>query len=511
MYQNASVANKSSAVRLTARLGAAALLSGFALAGVGLGTATADSSSDEANASRGSASAPRSSGTARPGRAHSPGSATSPRRAAASAPARSSADRSTHRTTTRTAVAPAAAVPAAPAVLTKPAPVSFPAAPSRAAAALATVTPHTGPTASASAVPKILAFLVSDGTLAHPDAGLLLGNGFGFDATSCVAGAACNGGHAGLLFGNGGNGWNGGAGGNSGMIGNGGNGGPGTATVNGGTGGNGGAALLFGNGGNGGNADRSALPGQGNGGNGGSAGFLLGSGGNGGNAATSANGGDGGSGGMLLGSGGSGGTGGPGGYQCAASPTCTINRAAGVGGTAGAGGLVLGSDGQQGAAALPLDSWLFTGYSPVYPVYVPVPPATAPGQNMINPDGTGAVYPDDTDPSKPYAIPGTVVPNVTLPAGAELGRWGYPGGSFLAPANTFLAQLSLPPISHVTPYFSYVVADPASLPPGLRIEQSQAAPWFGQPGGGIQYRITDLNNKDAPVQALLDSGFLTYR
>ena len=37
-----------------------------------------------------------------------------------------------------------------------------------------------------------------------------------------------------------------------------------------------------------------------------------------------------------------------------------------------------------------------------------------------------AALPDDKDPSKPYAIPGTVVEHVELPVGLELGRWGYP-------------------------------------------------------------------------------------
>src|ERR1700722_14128746 len=44
--------------------------------------------------------------------------------------------------------------------------------------------------------------------------------------------------------------------------------------------------------------------------------------------------------------------------------------------------------------------------------------------------------------------------------------------------------------------------------PGYHIEQSQAAPWFHQPGGGTQYRIIGPDGKDAPVDALLESGYL---
>ncbi|WP_319430553.1 TNT domain-containing protein [Mycobacterium sp. RTGN5] len=326
----------------------------------------------------------------------------------------------------------------------------------------------------------LLAVFVSNGTLSHPDAGLLIGNGFSFDGVTCAAATKCNGGSSGLLFGNGGNGFNGGVGGNAGLIGNGGAGGRGTTSINGG-----------------------------NGGNGGSAGLLLGNGGEGGSAATSATGGNGGRGALLFGVGGRGGIGGPGTVECA-NTECHVTNWGGVGGVGGAAGLFFGRAGAAGAQPLAQDSWLFQGYTAAYPVYVPVPPAPAPGQMQINPNGSGAVYPNDQDPSKPYAIPGTIVPDIQLPAGTPIGRWGYPGGAFLAPAGTHFAQLSLPPASQVSPYFSYVVKDPSALPPGIHIEQSQAAPWFGQPGGAIQYRLTYADGTDAPVQALLDSGYLGY-
>ncbi|BBY65044.1 hypothetical protein MHEL_32870 [Mycolicibacterium helvum] len=326
----------------------------------------------------------------------------------------------------------------------------------------------------------VVAIFVSNGTLSHPNAGLLIGNGFSFDGVTCASATKCDGGRSGLLFGNGGNGYNGGTGGNAGLIGNGGAGGRGFTTINGG-----------------------------NGGNGGSAGLFLGNGGEGGSAATGANGGNGGKGGLLFGIGGRGGIGGSGTVECATTE-CQVTNWGGLGGSGGAAGLFFGRAGAAGAQPLAENSWLFQGYTAAYPVYVPVPPATAPGNPEINPDGSGAVYPNDQDPSKPYAIPGTIVPDIQLPAGTPLGRWGYPGGAFLAPAGTHFAQLSLPPSSQVSPYFSYVVKDPSALPPGIHIEQSQAAPWFGQPGGAIQYRLTYADGRDAPVQALLDSGYLGY-
>ena len=66
--------------------------------------------------------------------------------------------------------------------------------------------------------------LVGNGTAAYPNGGLLFGNGFSYDASSCPAGKSCNGGHGGLI-GHGGNGYNGGDGGNAGWIGHGGRGG----------------------------------------------------------------------------------------------------------------------------------------------------------------------------------------------------------------------------------------------------------------------------------------------
>lgn len=145
---------------------------------------------------------------------------------------------------------------------------------------------------------------------------------------------------------------------------------------------------------------------------------------------------------------------------------------------------------------LPPESPLFDGYDPI-----------PPGPEFTNADGS-LIYPDDSLPDKPYAIPGTVVPDVQLPAGTELGRWGYPGGTYLAPEGTPFAELSLPPDSAGKPYFRYAVDDPTALPPGWRIEQSQAAPWFHQPGGGPQYRVIAPDGVEPSVESLRRSGYL---
>jgi Tuberculosis necrotizing toxin len=145
---------------------------------------------------------------------------------------------------------------------------------------------------------------------------------------------------------------------------------------------------------------------------------------------------------------------------------------------------------------LPSDHTLFRGYHPVDP-----------GPEFTKADGS-LFYPDDTLATKPYAVPGTVIPDANLPPGTVLGRFGHPGGAYLAPDGTPFAQLALPPQSALKPYYQYVVKDPTALPPGYHIEQSQVAPWFHQPGGGIQYRVIGPDGKDAPVEVLTDSGYL---
>ena len=207
-----------------------------------------------------------------------------------------------------------------------------------------------GPSAAALAgstahqTPNFLSFLIGDGTATHPNAGILIGNGYSWTGYAGVCNSgACNGGQGGLI-GNGGSGYNGGNGGAAGWFGNGGSGG--AALAPGGIGGAGGrGGLFYGDGGNGG-AGGDAL-GSGDGGAGGSGGRAAalslsgdgGAGGNGGAGAGSGIGGAGGDGGSagLNGRGGNGGIGGSGG---------------GNGGDGGRGGLFLGDGGTFAEARL---------------------------------------------------------------------------------------------------------------------------------------------------------------
>lgn len=345
----------------------------------------------------------------------------------------------------------------------------------------------------------LVSIFVSNGTLTHPDAGLLVGNGFSYDAITCPQGG-CAGGRAGLLYGNGGNGWGGGNGGSAALIGNGGNANP--SDVPSGT--------------------TPGLPG----GRGGNGGLLFGNGGAGGAATTGASGGRGGNGGLFFGSGGRGGNGGPGTVVCTTgSPTCSVTELGGTGGRGGNGGLFVGRAG-SGAQALPLNSANFDGYIPTYgpaengyfPRIATADPALFYSATGVAQDGQGELvegsnygYPN------PYWVYGTVVDSVALPEGFALAAWQDPFGSFLAPDNTNFALISIPPALQVQPYVEFVVADPAALPPGWRIEQSQTAPGFGQYGGGIQYVIytDEFNGSGVPVQGslrdLLYTGYLEYK
>ena len=215
--------------------------------------------------------------------------------------------------------------------------------------------------AGANPIADAIRVFIGNGTAGNPNAGLLLGDGFSYDATSCTGGTACNGGNGGFV-GSGGSGYNGGNGGSAGWFGAGGDGGDGLAGQAGGNGGRGG--VLFGSGGNGGNGGAAtAVAGVGgNGGTGGGVGALsvLGTGGNGGNGGTGGTslyngggggaGGDGGTGSVIIGSGGNGGNGGDGAVG-------TGNGSGGTGGTGGAAGtgavlLVVSMAGLAGANGL---------------------------------------------------------------------------------------------------------------------------------------------------------------
>ncbi len=208
---------------------------------------------------------------------------------------------------------------------------------------------------------SVVRTLVGNGTAAHPNGGILIGNGYSWTAATCPSGA-CKGGNGGVI-GSGGAGYNGGDGGSAGWFGQGGAGGD---NLDGGTGGAGGRGGLFiGNGGIGG-AGGIGLTGAagvaygsvggvggvgGAGGAGGNGGLILGVGGVGGLGGAGGVGGRGG----IAGSGGTGGAAGPGGKGGTGRFLLLFGNQApggdgGTGGTGGEGGGVNGGAGDAGQA-----------------------------------------------------------------------------------------------------------------------------------------------------------------
>ena len=85
---------------------------------------------------------------------------------------------------------------------------------------------------------------------------------------------------------------------------------------------------------------------------------------------------------------------------------------------------------------------------------------------------------------------------IVLRAGTVIDRFGQPTGNFLAPADASYMGRAVPYDRLKMPYYRYEVVKP------LRVQAGKAAPWFDQPGGGMQYKTA------LPVRALVDSGHL---
>lgn len=84
----------------------------------------------------------------------------------------------------------------------------------------------------------------------------------------------------------------------------------------------------------------------------------------------------------------------------------------------------------------------------------------------------------------------------TMVPGARLDRFGGDGGRFLAGEGTPFGARSLPSGAQNSQYSVFEVVRP------FEVNAGPAAPWFGQPGRGLQYQ------PDVPVQNLIDDGFL---
>ena len=84
--------------------------------------------------------------------------------------------------------------------------------------------------------------------------------------------------------------------------------------------------------------------------------------------------------------------------------------------------------------------------------------------------------------------------------GTKIDRYGgAQKGEFLSPQGTPFEQRSLPAGHQATKeYHQYeVVKD-------LPVQAGKSAPWFGQPGGGTQFRLAD----GWTVEGLIEKGYI---
>ncbi len=118
----------------------------------------------------------------------------------------------------------------------------------------------------------------------------------------------------------------------------------------------------------------------------------------------------------------------------------------------------------------------------------PVQRTEGEGSEWMNADGKPKWPPNDGFDGNPE--------ETTLEVGAKVDRYGYDGGRFLAPSDTPYEARALAPGTESKPYTVFEVLKPIPAKGG------KIAPWFGAPGGGIQYRL------DQRVSELLESEHL---
>lgn len=73
--------------------------------------------------------------------------------------------------------------------------------------------------------------------------------------------------------------------------------------------------------------------------------------------------------------------------------------------------------------------------------------------------------------------------NTILMPGTMLDRWGYDNGTFVSPIGVPISARSLKPGTTNNPYSVFLVRNP------IEVEAGEAAAWFGENGGGMQYRL----------------------
>lgn len=83
-----------------------------------------------------------------------------------------------------------------------------------------------------------------------------------------------------------------------------------------------------------------------------------------------------------------------------------------------------------------------------------------------------------------------------LDEGTKIDRYGYEGGTFVSPLGVPYSNRALAPGTYNKPYTVYEVIKP------VKVKAGEIAPWFNEPGGGIQYELY------VSVEKLIKDGFI---
>lgn len=93
---------------------------------------------------------------------------------------------------------------------------------------------------------------------------------------------------------------------------------------------------------------------------------------------------------------------------------------------------------------------------------------------------------------------------VTLTPGTQVDRYGLEYGTYLSPSGTPYEARALAPGSKADGYSSYTVQKP------FKVESADVVSAFGQPGGGVQYRVLSPEGVSIKVNVdyLIKNGYL---
>lgn len=86
--------------------------------------------------------------------------------------------------------------------------------------------------------------------------------------------------------------------------------------------------------------------------------------------------------------------------------------------------------------------------------------------------------------------------SVTLSIGTIIDRYGSDYGRFASPIGVPYKNRALAPGTEMKPYSVFEIVKP------LEVQSGKIAPWFNQPGGGVQYVLPDI------IDELIDAGIL---